>query len=238
MWAQVTIDQLLSHGSGVGEYWTEEFTKERASVRTLEQFLPWIYKAGQTFAPGKGHRYSNSNYILLGLIVERITGRPYDEELRRALLLPLRMTSTSLVADTAPASRDAVPLARDGRGWRPSGLPPWGSSAGGAMTTVGDATTFMRALASGAIVSADTLRAMRTPRNAGAEALPYGYALEMRLDSGTPSFGHGGMASGGVNAELRCFPTLDTTLVMFSNQDNGAYDDLRKNLIKLITGDR
>jgi CubicO group peptidase (beta-lactamase class C family) len=130
-WSGVTVDQLLSHNSGVGEYWTAEFTAARQSIRTLGQFLPWIYKAGMTFEPGKGHRYSNSNFILLGLIIERVTGRTYEEELRRALLLPAKLTSTSLVSDPLPASRDAQTLARDGQGWKPSGLPGWGSSADG-----------------------------------------------------------------------------------------------------------
>jgi CubicO group peptidase (beta-lactamase class C family) len=236
-WAQVTIDQLLSHRSGIGEYWTEEFTRARASVRTLDQYLPWIHRAGQTFSPGTSHRYSNSNFILLGLIVERITGRSFEEELRRSLLQPLEMTSTSLSADGQPAGRDAQPLSRDGAGWRHSGLPPWGSSAGGAMTTVGDATAFLRALASGKVVTPATLATMTTVRNEGAEAFPYGYGFEMRRDGGAPSYGHGGIAAG-VNAEVRYFPTLDVTLVLFSNQDNGAYDDLKKNLVKLITGAR
>jgi CubicO group peptidase (beta-lactamase class C family) len=102
---------------------------------------------------------------------------------------------------------------------------------------VGDAATFLRALAGGQLVSPATLALMTTPRNEGANAYAYGYGLEMRRDGGALSWGHGGIASG-VNSELRYFPSLDVTLVVFSNQDNGAYDDLRKNLIKLITGDR
>lgn len=236
-WAQVTIDQLLSHRSGIGEYWTEEFSKAMVDVRTPRDFIPWIHKAAPTFAPGTDYRYSNSNFILLGLIVEHVTGRSYADELQRVILRPLGMTSTSLVTDRLPASRDAQPLSRDGEGWRHSGLPGHGSPAGGAWTTLADATTFLRALADGRLVSADTLKTLTTIRNGESDGLPYGYALEIRNDDGTVSWGHGGIARG-VNAEVRYFPTLDTTLVMFSNQDNGAYDDLKKNTIRLITGAR
>lgn len=236
-WEGVTIDQLLSHRSGIGEYWTEDFSKAMADVRTARDFLPWIRKAPRTFAPGADYRYSNSNFILLGLIIEHVTGRSYADELQRVILRPLGMTSTSLVTDTLPASRDAQPLSRDGQGWRHSGLPGRGSPAGGAWTTLADATTFLRALASGRLVSTDTLKAMTTIRNEGSDGFPYGYALELRTDDGTTSWGHGGIARG-VNAELRYFPTRDMTLVIFSNQDNGAYDDLKKNTIKLITGAR
>lgn len=236
-WKAVTVDHLLSHRSGIGEYWTREFSEARPDLRTARDFVPWIHKVPASFPPGTGYRYSNSNFILLGLIIEHVTGRPYADELQRVILTPLRMTSTSLVTDPLPASRDAQPLARDGQGWVHSGLRGRGSPAGGAFTTVGDATRFLRALATGRLVSADTLTIMTTPRNEGADGYPYGYALEMRRDGGALSWGHGGIASG-VNAELRYFPTLDTTLVAFSNQNNGAYDDLKKNLIKLISGDR
>ena len=236
-WSQVTVDQLLSHRSGIGEYWTQEYADQRPALATLADFLPWLHKVPHTFAPGTSHRYSNSNFILLGLIVEHVTKRSFDEELRRVLTGPLRMASTSLVADTLPASRDAQMLTRDGSAWRRVAAAGRGSSAGGAWTTVEDATIFLRALASGRLVTPATLEAMTTPRNAGALAFPYGYGLEMRTDAGAPSWGHGGIAPG-VNAELRYFPTLDVTLVVFSNQDNGAFDDLKKNLIKLITGDR
>lgn len=239
VWNDITVGQLLSHNSGIGEYWTPAFSAARASVRTLEEFLPWIHKAGQTFAPGTSHRYSNSNFILLGLIVERVAGRPFEDELRATILNPLGMSSTSLTADTGAGSRDARPLARGtgGGGWRDADLPPHGSSAGGAMTTTADAAAFMRALGTGTLLPRATLDTLITVRNEGADASPYGYGFEMRHDSGTPSFGHGGITTG-VNAELRYFPTLDVTLIMFSNQDNGAYDDLRRNVIKLIAGDR
>jgi CubicO group peptidase (beta-lactamase class C family) len=235
-WRRVTIDQLLSHRSGIGEYWTQEYSATKPDLRTARDFLPWIRKAGQAFAPGAEYRYSNSNYILLGLVIEHVTGGTYDEALRRMLLQPLGLSSTSLGNDAA-SGRGAEPLARDGQGWRHSGLRGRGSPAGGAWTTVADATAFLRAMASGRVVSRESLRAMTTPKNPGADGYPYGYALEMRSDGGASSWGHGGIASG-VNAELRYFPALDATLVVFSNQDNGAFDDLKKNLIRLITGAR
>ena len=67
--------------------------------------------------------------------------------------------------------------------------------------------------------------------------MPYGYGFEPIGSGPTRSFGHGGIAAG-VNFELRYFPHSNITLIMFSNQDNGAYDDLKRNVTKLITGER
>ena len=65
----------------------------------------------------------------------------------------------------------------------------------------------------------------------------YGYGFELNNEGQVSSFGHGGITSG-VNFAFRYFPAEDLTFVIFNNQDNGAYDDLRKNVVKLITGAR
>ena len=65
----------------------------------------------------------------------------------------------------------------------------------------------------------------------------YGYGFILGKSAQEISYGHGGTAKG-VNFEFRYFPNSDITFVIFSNQDNGAYDDLKRNTIKLITGER
>jgi hypothetical protein len=98
---------------------------------------------------------------------------------------------------------------------------------------------FARGLKAGTILTAATLSEMTQPRNVGLEdSYPYGYGFGLSLRRGKlESFGHGGQASG-VNFEFKYFSAEDLTLVIFCNQDNGAFDDLRKNVTKLITGDR
>jgi hypothetical protein len=65
--------------------------------------------------------------------------------------------------------------------------------------------------------------------------MDYGYGFEIGNEGSVHSFGHGGIA-GGTNFEFRYFPAGDLTFIAFNNQNNGAYDDLRKNIVKLITG--
>lgn len=237
---RVTIAQLLSHTSGIGEFWDEEYRRHWGTIRTLRDYLPFVSKAGIRFAPGQRFEYSNSNYILAGLIVEAVTRRPFHEALAERLLKPLGMRDTGLDPFDDADTLQAMRLKRGPVGWTTTDHGYRGSSAGGCLTTMADMLRFARALAAGRIVSPATLREMTTSKTAGLPGAPmeygFGFILE-RTPDGRRSYGHGGIAQG-VNFEFRYFPDADITLVAFSNQDNGAYDDLRRNTIKLITGQR
>ncbi|MBK7670272.1 MAG: serine hydrolase [bacterium] len=91
----------------------------------------------------------------------------------------------------------------------------------------------------GTTLSLASLEEMTVPRNLDLEpAYPYGYGFGLALRRGRViSYGHAGQAPG-INFEARYYPDDGITMVIFCNQDNGAYDDLRKNIDKLITGDR
>jgi CubicO group peptidase (beta-lactamase class C family) len=97
---------------------------------------------------------------------------------------------------------------------------------------------FAQALVQGRIVQKATLQRMTTPQP-GREpsSLRYGYGFELETQGNVSSYGHGGQATG-ANFAFRYFPQRDLTLVVMSNQDNGAFDDLQKNLVKLVTGYR
>ena len=236
----VTVAHLLSHTSGIAEFWNDDYEAHWNELKSLSQFLPFVRAAGTRFAPGERFEYSNSNYILLGLVLEAVTGKTYDDVLTERIFLPAGMRDTGLFPfdDADPAQ--AMRLARDGSGWKSAPHGFRGSSAGGGLTTSGDMLRFARALVGGKLVSTTMLTAMTTSKTTGLPDSPMAYGYGFELDTGAegaPSFGHGGIAAG-VNFELRCFPRADLTLVVFSNQDNGAYDDLRRNTTKLITGER
>ena len=235
---RVTIAHLLSHTSGIGEYWTTEYERHWAEIRTLGQMLPFVLKAGTRFTPGERFEYSNSNYVLAGLVLEAVTGKSYDDVLAGQITKPLGMADTGLFpfdADTLQAER----LTRGAAGWRRAPHGFRGSSAGGCVSTTGDMLRFARALAGGRIVS-DSMRAMMTTSHTAGlpgDGTSYGYGFILERGGGARSYGHGGIARG-VNFEFRYFPDSDIVLLAFSNQDNGAYDDLRRNATKLITGER
>lgn len=233
---EVTVHHLLTHTSGIGEYWTTEYVANRDRIVTLKDFLPWIAKRGFDFAPGSSYGYSNSNFILAGLAIEKAGGVSYEKALRSQVFEPLGMSSSSLGIEKNGVF--AEPLVRDGKGWKHSGLSGRGSSAGGAWSTPRDMLRFSRGLRAGKVVSSTMLDRMTTTKTSGLEdATPYGYGFILHRYGTVTAYGHGGTAPG-VAFDFEYFPKEDLTFVIMSNQDNAAYDDLRKNALRLITGQR
>lgn len=236
----VSVGQLLSHTSGVGEFWTPEYAKHWDEWRTLDQLLPWVLRAGVTDPPGTRYAYSNSNFVLAGMVTEALAGHSWDTVQRTQIFEPLGMTQTQLVrydpADTTTAER----LAGAPRAWRRARRAMSGSPAGGSVSTLRDMLRFTRALVNGRIVGRAMLAEMTRSHTSSlpVPGEPYGFGFELsRSPGGVRSWGHGGIASG-ANFALRHFPDLDLTLIAFGNQDNGAFDDLRRNAIRLVTGER
>lgn len=236
---QVTVHHLLTHTSGIGEFWTPQTVAEMRRCTTWQQFLPIVYRAGFQSDPGAEAGYSNSNFILLGAIIEKVSGRDYFEVIQELIYDKAGMrNSGSFVYDRA-ARPLAMPLTRNGdAGWKEAEHGKRGSPAGGGYSTAADMLLFSKGLKNNAFVSAESLKNMVADKTAGAkDAFPYGYGFIPQKNGGAFSYGHGGIASG-INLEFRYFPALDITMVVFSNQDNGAFDDLKKNMTRLISGER
>jgi CubicO group peptidase (beta-lactamase class C family) len=236
---RVTVGNLLSHTSGVSEFWTAEYEAHWQEIRTVAQMLPWVYRAGTDFEPGTRFGYSNSNFILAGLIVEQVAGVDYFDYIRDHIYRPLGMVRSDTYLRDGSVPDLATPLSRDGNGgWREAVLGLRGSSAGGGYSTARDMLRFARGLVSGKLVSPQSLEALTTSKVAGLEPdIDYGYGFELSRQGGVRSFGHGGIARG-TNFAFEYFPDLDVAVVLFSNQDNGAYDDLHKYIVRLVTGAR
>lgn len=235
---KATVHHLLSHTSGVKEYWTKEYEKNWKTILDTKQMLPWVYKVGTAFEPGSRFEYSNSNFILAGLIVERVSGMDYYGFVRKFITEPLGMTMTEFSLREGPVPNLAEPLKKGKDSWEKVELAARGTSAGGCYSTPRDLLKFSRGLVGGTMVPNTAVSLLTGSKTRGVEAsADYGYGFEIGNEGNVRSFGHGGIADG-VNFEFRYFPGEDLTFVIFSNQNNGAYDDLRKNIIKLITGMR
>jgi CubicO group peptidase (beta-lactamase class C family) len=235
-----TVGHLLSHTSGVVEYWNPETDEALTHTASLAEIFPFVKQAGTRFTPGEECEYSNSNFILAGMVIEMVSGMDYYNFVRERILLPSAMKDTDSYRTDGSAANLAIPLTGERRAWTPTRRGLRGSSAGGGYTTARDMLRFSRRLVAGRIVTREMLAEMarsHTDRIPDTQ-LDYGYGFirEQSADR-VPSFGHGGFARG-VNFEYRYFPTLDITLVAYCNQDNGAYDSLRKTVTKLITGER
>lgn len=237
--SRATVRHLLSHTSGVGEYWTQEYDQTRFAPQQLTDFLPYIYKVGIDFNPGENHRYSNSNFILAGIAVEKASEQTFYDYVRDHITTPLGLANTGFYSYDGSEPDLAEALLPDGKDWKPLIRRGRGSSAGGGYSTPRDVLAFARGFVGGKLVTPEMVQRMTTSQTSGMPGAQDNYGLGFILErhGDYDSFGHGGTAPG-VSFELRYFPARDITLVVFSNQDNGAIDSLRKTALKLISGER
>jgi D-alanyl-D-alanine carboxypeptidase len=207
---RVTLRQLLNHTSGVYDYTADEefvrthflkdgFFEHRYDTLTPRELVGIAMSHEPDFAPGASWNYSNTNYVLAGMVIEEVTGRPYGEEVRRRVLEPLRLSATSVpgtrVTLPRPSSRAYSKLAETATGptYDVTRLNPSLAGAAGEMvSSSADLNRFYTALLRGRLLPAEQLREMTTtvPVEPGSG---YGLGLMKRdLGCGVTVWGHGG----------------------------------------------
>lgn len=215
---RVTIRQLLTHTGGTGDIFGPQFEAHRESLRTHADYVALYGARGPTHAPGAEFRYSNYGYVLLGAIIERVSGQSYYDYVQARIFEPAGMTATASLPESVDVPDRSAGYMREGGRWA-SNAPtlPWrGTAAGGGYSTVGDLYRFATALQSGALLS-DSLLAAATSEQAG----DYGYGLGLDGEGARRSFGHGGGAPG-MNGDIRIFPELGYVIVALGNVDPPA----------------
>jgi CubicO group peptidase (beta-lactamase class C family) len=190
--AGVTVEHLLAHTSGLASYTDEpDLLAARASAHAPSEILARIARAKTTFAPGTRFSYSNSNYFVLGLVIEKATGRPYEDVLRELVLAPAGMTRTTLIGPRDDdEARGTTPSADGGRALAPPVDPTFSYAAAGLRSTARDLFAFDRALG-GTLLTEATRARMLTPG-------PSGYALgwDVRNEANHAVFSHEGGIDG------------------------------------------
>ena len=134
---KVTVDQLLHHRSGVGSFWNAQFMARHASIRNVADYLGLFQDDSLLFEPGTSQAYSNGGYVLLGAIIERVSGESYHQYVRMHIFAPAGMTGTMPYDSRVPTINSATgyttqllgePSAGDtrlaGPGARPGYAPP------------------------------------------------------------------------------------------------------------------
>ena len=171
----VTIEQLLTHTSGIGDYLDEDGDEEATdyvltlpvhTLTTAEAFLPMLQGHPQKSAPGERFAYCNGGYMVLAVLLERATGSTYHDVVRRQVLEPAGLKRTGfLPLNALPA--DAAPgyIFNEGDLVSTLHLPVLGNGDGGAFTTADDLHRFWLALLDGRIVSRETVEDMTRPRH-------------------------------------------------------------------------
>ena len=161
---KVTVRQLLGHRSGVGgNIFGEPTGGSRSDIRHNNDFLQLFVSEPLQFEPGTSQRYSNAGYVVLGMLVERLSGEDYYEYVRRHIYEPAGMTETSHTPAGEITAATAIGYTRGALGARPDAplgsntafLPGRGSAAGGGYSTAADLLRFVQALREGKIAEGE-----------------------------------------------------------------------------------
>jgi CubicO group peptidase (beta-lactamase class C family) len=171
----VTVEHLLAHRSGIGDYLDEEAELDLADylmpvpvheLATTEQYLSVLNGHPPKFAPGERFAYCNSGYVLLALIAERVSATPFHELVRERVCEPSGMHDTAFLrSDELPGRAALGYLGVDGTRTNVFHLPVRGSGDGGIYTTAADVRAFWDALFAGRIVAPRWVTEMVRPRS-------------------------------------------------------------------------
>jgi D-alanyl-D-alanine carboxypeptidase len=190
---KITIVQILWHRSGIPNVKREQNSQRNLNTIpvTKDEMLDLIVKTTPDFEPGTKHSYSNSGYQLLGLILEKITGKSYEEALTERITSKIGLADTYLATGNINVSKnEALTYMNLGDGWKPVAEthPSILFSAGAIVSTPNDLAKFIQALFDGKIVSKESLDQMKTIRDGE------GSGMEPFTFNGKIFYGHTGGA--------------------------------------------
>ena len=220
----VTVHHLLCHTSHIADY-AEEEGPDPVEYETLwidrpcyrferpADFLPLFADRPPYGPPGGEFHYSNAGYVLLGLVVEEVSGLSYVDAVRQQVFEPAGMTASGFFRLDEPVPDVAVGYLDSGRS-NVYSIPVVGGADGGAHSTAADLDRFLRAYDDGSLLK-DRRDLMLTPHVSVDPGIDYGYGCILYGDG---RFGHGG-GDPGVNTLVQCIPSADATVVVLLNQE-------------------
>lgn len=220
---KVLVRHILNHTSGLGMYWGEKWTAVSSRVDTIDDFR-MVTSDELAFEPGTSEAYSNTGYIFLGAIIERVTGETYYDYVRRAIFVPCGMASTGFDRTDRALGGFAVGYFHDeedgGKLKSNLGLHgARGASAGGGWSTAADLHGFFLALRGDRMIAASTREMLWTPKPLTPK---YGYGFQIGDCFAGPGWiGHDG-GFPGVEAFVSYHPSTGHTLVVLSNYYDSA----------------
>ena len=228
----VTIEQLLAHRSGIGDYLDEEAGFEVADyvmpvpvheLATTEDYLAVLDGHASKFAPGERFAYSNGGFVVLALIAERRSGVPFHELVEQRICRPAGMMDTEYLRSDELPARTAVGYVDVDGDWRTNvfHLPVRGSGDGGIYSTVADINSFWQAFFAGRIVSKDWVAEMTRPRS-DVPAQSKRYGLGFWLHRSTDAVILEG-CDAGVSFRSVHDPRTRVTQTVISNTAEGAW---------------
>jgi CubicO group peptidase (beta-lactamase class C family) len=235
-WKDVTIRQLLTHTSGIADYGGEEETMGKGVINfrkdyTEEQLVQAFAKMPMDFAPGEKWSYSNTGYVLLGIVIHRVSGKFYGDLLQERIFRRLGMTSTRIIseADIVPHRSSGYRLVKGELKNQEWVSPTLNTTADGALyTNVIDLAKWDAALYTPLLVEQASLDAIWTPvKLNNGTTYPYGFGWDLAPKNGHHAVSHDGAWQGFTMSIARYVDDRLTVIVMTNlDEDNSKPDKI------------
>lgn len=241
---KITIHHLLTHTSGLGDFFKAEFFKNREKYVALKAYFPIFANDPLQFEPGKSWAYSNAAFIVLGVVVEKVSGQDYFDYVREHIYKPAGMTDSDSFMRNAIVPNLSYgytrfsgndPLGIEPRKINWMELPVRGSSAGGGYSTAPDLLKFAQALRGYKLVNKELTEKITAGKvdTRFSPNIKYGYGFMEEQVSGHSVRGHGGGAPG-INSDLKIFWDGSYTVVVMGNYDPPAAQDLAQKITEFL----
>src|SRR5579864_329754 len=234
-WDKITIFHVLTHTSGIPSFTGfPDYQSREAQAMTPEKLVEWFRDKPLEFEPGTKWNYSNSGYVLLGYLIEKISGQSYSDFLQQNIFTPLGMK------DSGYDSNSAI-IAHRAAGYTPGKNGPVNAgfvhmsipfSAGALYSTTEDLLRWEQGLFGGKVLKPESLAKMTTPFKQD-----YGFGLQVHTVDGHKVIDHGGGIEG-FNTELAYYPEDKLTVVALSNLNGDAPDQIVTRLAALARGEK
>jgi CubicO group peptidase (beta-lactamase class C family) len=238
----VKVRHLLSHSSGMGTYFRKGFLRDKTYAATAADIMPFYADDSLSFTPGARMQYSNAGFALLGLIIERVSGRSFYEYMKSNIIERAGMKRAAYVDVRSHPNDVAVGYAKpeDGNGaarenW--DNIEQHSSPAGGAYASAADLVAFSRALWGGKLVGAALANDFTTGKVAMGPQMQYAFGFGVGKIGNWRQVGHNGGIPG-ANAEFMMFPDQGIDVVVLANMDPPAASQVIARVAGALTGTR
>lgn len=229
---KITIDHLLSHHSGLHSFTNDAaYGTYQLQPHTQAQMLDIIKNTKSDFEPGARAEYSNSNYVVLGYIVEKLSKMPYEKALQKRIIAKAGLKSTTYGNSINPKNQDAYSYKPVTASWAPEvetnmSIP---GGAGAIVSTPTDLIRFQEALFGGKLVSAASLEAMKTMQDG------IGRGMFKGMLNKHESYGHGGSIDG-FQSNIGYFPADKLAIALTTNGHSYSLNEAQIGVLSIFFG--
>jgi CubicO group peptidase (beta-lactamase class C family) len=231
---EVTARHLLNHTSGMWSHDSSHIDRTLRPNPPVDEVLKLIYEGDFEFGLGDRYSYNNSGYLLLGAIIQAVTGHAYEDFLHEAIFEPLGMGQTGILRHEAITPQRAYGYVRGRKRFHNARLDAmsWSHAAGALGSTLDDLAKWDRAIRSNRLISAETLETMLAPTTmTDGSTFPYGFGWGTAVYGGRRIYHHTGGISGYASQMLH-LRDEDLTTIVLSNLYTFPMDKVTRGLLR------